>query len=94
MFRVTRYPMISKTELGRVGYRKKYRVGGRIRVPAQNRGGRSNPKKKVTDLGATPSTRTEQICKVVYDPFSSFTIIAEVEEGFLTLLESIYLGHG
>ena len=34
MFRVTRYPMISKTELGRVGYRKKYRVAGRVRVPA------------------------------------------------------------
>ena len=34
MFRVTRYPMISKTELGRVGYQKKYRVAGRDRVPA------------------------------------------------------------
>ena len=34
MFRVTRYPMISKTESGRVGYRKKYRVAGRVRVPA------------------------------------------------------------
>ena len=34
MFRVTRYPMISKTELGRVGYQKKYRVAGRVRVPA------------------------------------------------------------
>ena len=34
MFRVTRYPMISKTEPGRVGYRKKYRVAGRVRVPA------------------------------------------------------------
>ena len=33
MFRVTRYPMISKTESGRVGYRKKYRVAGRVRVP-------------------------------------------------------------
>ena len=26
--------MISKTELGRVGYQKKYRVAGRVRVPA------------------------------------------------------------
>ena len=34
MFRVTRYPMISKPESGRVGYRKKYRVAGRVRVPA------------------------------------------------------------
>ena len=34
MFRVTRYPMISKTEMGWVGYRKKYRVAGRVRVPA------------------------------------------------------------
>ena len=34
MFRVTRYPMISKTESGRAGYRKKYRVAGRVRVPA------------------------------------------------------------
>ena len=34
MFRVTRYPMIPKTESGRVGYRKKYRVAGRVRVPA------------------------------------------------------------
>ena len=34
MFGVTRYPMISKTESGRVGYRKKYRVAGRVRVPA------------------------------------------------------------
>ena len=34
MFRVTRYPMISKTESGRVGYQKKYRVAGRVRVPA------------------------------------------------------------
>ena len=34
MFRVTRYPMISKTESGRIGYRKKYRVAGRVRVPA------------------------------------------------------------
>ena len=34
MFWVTRYPMIFKTELGRVGYRKKYRVAGRVRVPA------------------------------------------------------------
>ena len=34
MFRVTRYPMISKTESGRVGYRKKYLVAGRVRVPA------------------------------------------------------------
>ena len=34
MFRVTRYPMISKTESGQVGYRKKYRVAGRVRVPA------------------------------------------------------------
>ena len=34
MFRVTRYPMISKTESGRVGYWKKYRVAGRVRVPA------------------------------------------------------------
>ena len=33
MFRVTRYPMISKTESGRVGYRKKYRVAGRVWVP-------------------------------------------------------------
>ena len=56
-------------------------------------GGRANPKKKVTDLGAIPSTRTEQICKVVYNPFPSFTIIAEVEEGFLTLFKAIYLGH-
>ena len=39
------------------------------------------------------SNQTEQICKVVYDPFSSFTIIAEVEEGFLTLFKSIILGH-
>ena len=36
MFRVTRYPMISKTESGRVGYRKKYRVAGRVRVPAEH----------------------------------------------------------
>ena len=34
MFQVTRYPMISKTESGRVGYQKKYRVAGRVRVPA------------------------------------------------------------
>ena len=34
MFRVTRYPMISKTESGRVGYWQKYRVAGRVRVPA------------------------------------------------------------
>ena len=34
MFRVTRYPMISKTDSGRVVYRKKYRVAGRVRVPA------------------------------------------------------------
>ena len=34
MFRVTRYPIISKTESGRVRYRKKYRVAGRVRVPA------------------------------------------------------------
>ena len=34
MFRVTRYPMISETESGRVGYGKKYRVAGRVRVPA------------------------------------------------------------
>ena len=34
MFWVTRYPMISKTESGRVGYRNKYRVAGRVRVPA------------------------------------------------------------
>ena len=34
MFRVTRYPLISKTESGQVGYRKKYRVAGRVRVPA------------------------------------------------------------
>ena len=34
MFRVTRYPMISRTESGRVGYRKKYWVAGRSRVPA------------------------------------------------------------
>ena len=34
MFRVTRYPMISKTESGRVGYRKKCRVAARVRVPA------------------------------------------------------------
>ena len=34
MFRVTRYPMISKTESGRVGYRTKYWVAGRVRVPA------------------------------------------------------------
>ena len=34
MFQVTRYLMISKTESGRVGYRKKYRVAGRVRVPA------------------------------------------------------------
>ena len=34
MFRVTRYPIISKTESGRVGYRKKYWVAGRVRVPA------------------------------------------------------------
>ena len=53
-------------------------------------GGGSNLKKKVTDLGATTSTRSEQICKVVYDLFPSFTIIAEVEEGFLTLFKSIY----
>ena len=34
MFRVTRYPMISKTESGRVGYQEKYRVAGRVWVPA------------------------------------------------------------
>ena len=34
MFRVTHYPMISKTESGRIGYRKKYGVAGRVRVPA------------------------------------------------------------
>ena len=34
MFRVTRYPMISKTELGRVRYQKKYRVAGQVQVPA------------------------------------------------------------
>ena len=34
MFWVTRYPMISKTESVRVGYWKKYRVAGRVRVPA------------------------------------------------------------
>ena len=36
MFRVTRYPMIPKTESGRVGYRKKYRVAGRVRVPTEH----------------------------------------------------------
>ena len=35
MFRVTLYLMISKTELGRVGYRKKYRVAGRVQVLAK-----------------------------------------------------------
>ena len=34
MFRLTCYLTISKTELGRVGYRKKYRVAGRLRLPA------------------------------------------------------------
>ena len=34
MFRVTRYPMISKTESGRVGNQKEYLVAGWIRVPA------------------------------------------------------------
>ena len=34
MFRVTRYPIISKTESGWIGYRKEYRVAGRVRVPA------------------------------------------------------------
>ena len=34
MFRVTRYSMISKTESGWIGYRKKYRVAGRVWVPA------------------------------------------------------------
>ena len=34
MFRFTRYPMISKTKSGRVRYLKKYRVAGRVRVPA------------------------------------------------------------
>ena len=34
IFRVTCYPMIFKTESGRVGYRMKYRVAGRVRVPA------------------------------------------------------------
>ena len=34
MYPDTRYPMISKTESGRVGYQKKYRVAGRVRVPA------------------------------------------------------------
>ena len=34
MFRVNPYPMISKIESGQVGYRKKYRVSGRVRVPA------------------------------------------------------------
>ena len=34
MFWVTRYLMISKTES--VGYRKKYRVAGRVRVPAEH----------------------------------------------------------
>ena len=33
MFGFTRYPMKSKTESGRVGYRKKYRVAGRVWVP-------------------------------------------------------------
>ena len=43
MFRVTRYPMISKTESGRVGYRKKYRVAGRVRVPAGHCTGEVSP---------------------------------------------------
>ena len=34
MFWGTRYPMISKTGSGRVGYRKKFRVAGRVQVPA------------------------------------------------------------
>ena len=34
MFRVARCPMIYKTESGWVGYRKKYLVAGRVRVPA------------------------------------------------------------
>ena len=34
MFRVTRYPVFFKTESGWVGYREKYRVAGRVRVPA------------------------------------------------------------
>ena len=42
LFRVTRYPMISKTELGRVGYQKKYRVAGWVRVPAGHCSGRTN----------------------------------------------------
>ena len=32
MFWGTRYPMISKTGSGRVGYRKKFRVAGRVQV--------------------------------------------------------------
>ena len=34
MFWGTRYPMISKTGSGRVGFRKKFRVAGRVQVPA------------------------------------------------------------
>ena len=36
---VTRYPMIFKTESGRAGYRKKYRVSGRIREPVDTDAG-------------------------------------------------------
>ena len=57
MFRVTRYPMISKTESGRVGYQKKYRVAGRVRVPA----GHCSRSVEVTEhdrAAATPTERT------------------------------------
>ena len=36
MFWVTRYPMISKIDLGRVGYQRKYWVAGQVWVPARH----------------------------------------------------------
>ena len=57
MFWVTRYPIISKTESGRVGYRKKYRVAGRVRVPAGHWSpslGRSDPYRLIEIFSMRP----------------------------------------
>ena len=54
MFWVTRYPMISKTGSGRVGYRKKYRVAGRVRVPAGHWPYGKLPTKVLEKVGLNP----------------------------------------
>ena len=60
MFRVTRYPMISKTESDRVGYRKKYRVAGRVGVPAGH----------WLEFDSFPFVCLfDEICKAEYDGF-------------------------